>query len=118
MRYLVMRRTMTGTWEDCIEPFEPDGLVAENPEQAQERVGDGPGVYRVIALGSGDDPSPVSYVNVQATVSRSVVAEPPPLDPDSPDVTAARRLQSLRPGVQQLPGQTQQRGPQLVDLPS
>lgn len=101
-RYLVMRRTMTGSWEDCIEAFEPRPIAADSAEQAQERVGDGLGVYRVIDLGPPNVEGPVTHVVVEHTISRSTVAQPPPLEPDevaSPDARA-----ELARGVAQVQG--------------
>jgi hypothetical protein len=113
MRYLVMRRTMTGSYEDCGEvDVDPTGLDPfDVMTRAQEQVGDGPGCYRVIV----NPEEFVGYVNVEATVSRSVVDAPPPLDPESPDVAAARRLQSVRPGM---PGGATVPTPALEGLPT
>lgn len=113
MRYLVMRRTMTGSYEDCV--LDPNGeavILADSPEEAQELVGDGLGVYRVIELGPPNEPDPVTHVVVEHTISRSTTATPPPLDPEDPDVAAARRLEASR-GAQQTP-----RVPRLADIPS
>lgn len=46
--YLVMRRTMTGSWEDCGGPGKVwDALTAED---AQLEASDGLGVYRTVAV--------------------------------------------------------------------
>lgn len=85
-RYLVTRRTMTGSYEDCGSAVE-----AENAEAAQEMVGDGAGVYRVICLGDG------SYVVVEHVVvefSRKTVDVPPPLE--ETDVAKADAREQLR----------------------
>ena len=91
-RYLVMRRTMTGSWEDELLPNGEAAISAESPEDAQAFVSDGLGVYRVIELQDYEVPT-VSYVTVEHTIARSVVEEPPPLD-EGGDVPFVRAGQS------------------------
>lgn len=93
--YLVMRRTMTGSWEDCGGPGTTwDALTADD---AQLEASDGLGVYRTVAL---------------SNVTRTLEAE---------ELVPCRRRIDEEPAVEEPPAELVLKGPpggpQVIDPP-
>lgn len=91
---MVMRRTMTGSYEDCGD------VEADNAEEAQKLVDDGPGVYRLVK----NPEAVVSYVTTIHTVvvQRQTSVSPPPLEPD--EVVSPNARAELERGLAQQQG--------------